>query len=84
VEHRRAVSADPGREEHVAELRAGRISDHPLDVVLRGADGGREEAGRGADDRSRRAARSAVSNIGDRRQTMNTPAVTMVAAWIRR
>src|SRR6476660_6296748 len=23
------------------------------------------------------------SNIGDRRQTMNTPAVTMVAAWIR-
>ena len=23
-----------------------------------------------------------VSNIGDRRQTMNTPAVTMVAAWI--
>src|SRR3954464_8735642 len=24
-----------------------------------------------------------VSNIGDRRQTMNTPAVTMVAAWIR-
>ncbi len=25
---------------------------------------------------------SLVSNIGDRRQTMNTPAVTMVAAWI--
>ena len=24
-----------------------------------------------------------ASNIGDRRQTMNTPAVTMVAAWIR-
>ena len=24
----------------------------------------------------------AASNIGDRRQTMNTPAVTMVAAWI--
>src|SRR5919205_1589822 len=23
-----------------------------------------------------------VSNIGDRRQTMNTPAVTIVAAWI--
>ena len=23
-----------------------------------------------------------VSNIGDRRHTMNTPAVTMVAAWI--
>ena len=25
---------------------------------------------------------SLASNIGDRRQTMNTPAVTMVAAWI--
>ena len=25
----------------------------------------------------------AISNSGDRRQTMNTPAVTMVAAWIR-
>src|SRR5215217_259088 len=25
---------------------------------------------------------SLVSNIGDRRQTMNTPAVTIVAAWI--
>ena len=25
---------------------------------------------------------SEYSNIGDRRQTMNTPAVTMVAAWI--
>ena len=23
-----------------------------------------------------------VSNIGDRRQTMNTPAVTIVAAWM--
>ncbi len=27
-------------------------------------------------------ATGAVSNIGLRRQTMNTPAVTMVAAWI--
>src|SRR3990170_5312747 len=27
-------------------------------------------------------ATSLVSNIGDSRQTMNTPAVTMVAAWI--
>ena len=25
----------------------------------------------------------AASNMGDRRQTMNTPAVTIVAAWIR-
>ena len=49
VEHRRAVSADAGGEEHVAELRASRIGDHPLDVVLRGADGGGEEGRRGAD-----------------------------------
>jgi hypothetical protein len=28
VEHRRAIGADAGGEEHVAELRAGRISDH--------------------------------------------------------
>ena len=28
-------------------------------------------------------ASGANSNIGDRRHTMNTPAVTMVAAWIR-
>src|ERR1051325_11355762 len=27
-------------------------------------------------------ASGAYSNIGERRQTMNTPAVTMVAAWI--
>ena len=38
MEHRRAISADARREEHVAELRAGRIGDHPLDVVLRAAD----------------------------------------------
>ena len=49
VEHRRAVSADARGEEHVAELRAGRISDHALDVVLRAADGRGEDAGRGAD-----------------------------------
>src|SRR4029077_15489768 len=28
-------------------------------------------------------ATGAYSNMGDRRQTMNTPAVTMVAAWMR-
>ena len=49
MEHRRAVSADARGEEHVAELRAGRISDHPLDVVLGAADGRGEDAGRGAD-----------------------------------
>ena len=49
MEHRRAVGADAGGEEHVAELRAGRISDHPLDVVLRAADSRCEDAGGCAD-----------------------------------
>ena len=51
VEHRRAIGADAGGEEHVAQLRAGRISDHPLDVVLDRADGGGEDGGGGADRR---------------------------------
>src|SRR5215207_10233069 len=50
VEHGRAVGAHPRREEHVAELRAGRISDDALDVVLRRADRGREESRRSTDE----------------------------------
>ena len=47
------------------------------------ADGGGEERSRRADEGDEGRAPSArSSNIGDRRQTMNTPAVTMVAAWI--
>ncbi len=49
VEHRRAIGADSGGEEHVAQLRAGRIGDHPLDVVLNRPDGGGEDGGRSAD-----------------------------------
>ncbi len=49
VEDRGRIGRDAQREEHVAELRAGRIGDHALDVVLRQADGGGEEGGRGAD-----------------------------------
>ncbi len=81
VEHRRAIGADARREEHVAELRAGRIGDHPLDVVLHGADRGRQDGGGGPDEGAIDLARSGVaSNIGGRRQTMNTPGVTIVAA----
>ena len=47
VEHRRAIGTAAGGEEHVAELRAGRISDHPLDVVLHHANGRGEQRGAG-------------------------------------
>ena len=50
VEDRRAIGADAERHEHVAELRAGRIGDDALDVVLHEADGRREEGGDGADE----------------------------------
>ena len=50
VEDRRAVEADAERHEHVAELRAGRIGDDALDVVLHQADGRGEEGGEGADE----------------------------------
>ena len=49
VEHRDRIDADARRHEHVAELRAGRIGDHALDVVLDQPHGRREERGRGAD-----------------------------------
>ncbi|MCY1238485.1 hypothetical protein D9M72_512260 [compost metagenome] len=39
VEDRCAIGADAERHEHVAELRAGRIGDDPLDVVLNETDG---------------------------------------------
>ena len=52
VEHGALVGADAGGNEHVAELRAGRIGDHPLDVVLRQADGGGEQGGDRADQRN--------------------------------
>ncbi len=50
VEHRRAIGADARGEEHVAQLRTGRIGDHALDVPLRRADRRGEEAGRRADE----------------------------------
>src|SRR3546814_7124946 len=49
VEHRGAIGARARSEEHVAELRTGRVSDDALDVPLRRRDGRGEEAGRGAD-----------------------------------
>ncbi len=50
VEHGGAIGTDTQRCEHVAELRAGRIGDHALDVVLHEGDRCREEGSRRADD----------------------------------
>ena len=54
------IDADAERHEHVAELRAGRVGDHALDVVLHEADRRGEERGERADDRSPPSARSAT------------------------
>ena len=50
VEDAGRVGADAEADEHIAELRAGRIGDNALDVVLHETDGGGEQRGRGADD----------------------------------
>ena len=83
VEDRHRIGADAERHEHVAELRAGRIGDDALDVVLHQADGRGEEGGDRADeDHDGRAPSADSSKIGESRATMKTPAVTMVAAWM--
>ena len=51
VEDAGRVGADAAGDEHVAELRAGRIGDDALDVVLHEADGRREEGRDRADER---------------------------------
>ena len=42
--------ADAHRQEHVAELRHGRVRQHALDVVLHQADGAGHQRGGHADD----------------------------------
>ena len=51
VEHRVAVGADPGREEHVADLRHRRVRDHALDVPLHERDHAGDDDRDAADDR---------------------------------
>ncbi len=51
MEHADRIGPDAHGDEHVAELRAGRIGDDALDVVLHQADGRREQRGGGADAR---------------------------------
>ena len=48
MEHRRTRRANASGNEHIAELRTGRIGDHPFDVPLRGANCRGEEQRRGA------------------------------------
>ena len=48
------VGADAHRQEHVAELRDGRVRQHALDVVLHQADRAGHQRGRGADHRDDR------------------------------
>ena len=45
----RRIGRNAAREEHVAELGAGGVGDHPLDVVLAQPDRGGEERGGGSD-----------------------------------
>ena len=49
VEHGHRIDAHAGGHEHVTQLRAGGIGDHPLDVVLHQAHGRGEEGGGRAD-----------------------------------
>ena len=56
------------------------IGNHTLDVVLAKTNRGREESRRCPDDCDQRQGIGRNSVIGDRRATMKTPAVTMVAA----
>ena len=50
MEHAEAIAADAKADEHVAELRTGRIGDDALDVVLHQTDGGGEKGRGRADD----------------------------------
>jgi len=51
MEDRRRIGAEPGGQEHVAELRDGGVGEHLLDVRLRQADRRREDRRRRADHR---------------------------------
>src|SRR5215467_12312222 len=69
MEDARGVRAHAYPHEHVAELADGGVGEHALDVGLSHATISRESG--------------AISKSLWQRATMYTPAVTMVAAWMR-
>ncbi len=70
MEHAGAVSADPNREEHVADLTHRRVGEDALDVDLGGADGRRVKGGDPTDhgDGRGRARRPVVEQVHARHQ----------------
>jgi hypothetical protein len=78
-----AVGADAHREEHEAELRDGRVRQHLLDVVLDQRDRAGQDRRGDADDRDHLHGDRRLAKSTALRPTMYTPAVTIVAAWIR-
>ena len=70
----------PQRHEHISQLRNGGVGQNFLDIGLRDADGCGEECGQGSDDGNYGQGEGARSKITCDRETIYTPAVTMVAA----
>ena len=81
-EHRGGVRADADREEHVAELADRGVREHALDVGLEDRDRAREQRGDRRPPTTTTVPASLTSRNGCARQSRNTPAVTIVAAWI--
>ena len=50
MENRHRIGTDAQGEKHIAQLAAGRIGDHPLDIILHQTHGCRKEGGGAADD----------------------------------
>ena len=80
VEDADRIASDAEPDEHIAELRARRIGDDALDVVLDEADRRREKRRGRADENDERQRGRRLFEQRRSRATMKTPAVTMVAA----
>ena len=76
MEDARGVRADAHGQEHVAELRHGRVREHAFDVVLHEADRAGHQRRRGTDARDDRQRLWCVLNSTALRPIMYTPAQT--------